>query len=102
MLVDYYTNQKEYTEKYCENKAKPELNCHGSCHLSEQLQLTNNIPDQNSEEIFSVVVSVIAFQEIKEVELAMANKLEKEPSYSIESYTNNQYLSPIFRPPIFI
>ncbi|MCT4580961.1 MAG: hypothetical protein N4A35_06045 [Flavobacteriales bacterium] len=95
-------NQKEYAEKYCENKTKPELNCLGSCHLSEQLQLTNNIPAHSTEEVFSVVVSVLAFQQIQEVELALDKQEEQSPSYLIASYTNNQYLSPIFRPPIFI
>lgn len=102
MLVNYYVNQEEYTDKYCVNKARPELNCKGSCHLSEQLKLTNKTSNQNSNKVFSVVVSVIAFQEIKEVELAMVNKQEQKLSYAIESYKNNRYLSPIFKPPIFI
>lgn len=101
LLVDYHVNQQEYAEKYCENKAKPELNCQGSCHLSEQLQLTSNLPSSNIEEVFTVVISVFAFQQIQDVELAFENTKEKLSSYSIASYTSNQYQSSIFRPPIF-
>lgn len=31
-------NQKAITEKYCENKARPELECNGQCHLKKQLK----------------------------------------------------------------
>ena len=34
LLVDYHVNQDFY-ELHCENKAKPELNCHGKCQLSK-------------------------------------------------------------------
>ena len=31
----YHFNNKEFTEKYCVNKDKPELKCNGKCELSK-------------------------------------------------------------------
>jgi len=45
-VIYFYSNQKEITEKYCENKTQPEKKCHGKCHLNKQLSLTKS-DDQN-------------------------------------------------------
>ena len=48
-------NQTEITEKYCENKAEPMLNCNGNCYLSKQLKKQAEIQayelDQNNKKI---------------------------------------------------
>jgi hypothetical protein len=36
-VIYWKINQKEITEKYCEYKQKPELECCGKCHLEKQL-----------------------------------------------------------------
>ncbi|HBW85367.1 MAG TPA: hypothetical protein DEF82_01050 [Crocinitomicaceae bacterium] len=36
--VKYYLNQKEITEKECENKKRPEMLCNGKCYLAKQLK----------------------------------------------------------------
>ena len=35
--VNYELNIDEITEAFCVNTDKPELNCHGTCHLKKQL-----------------------------------------------------------------
>lgn len=42
-LVNWKINQTEITEKYCENKANPMLNCNGQCYLSKQLKKQEEI-----------------------------------------------------------
>lgn len=37
IVAHYEWNKKYITAKYCENKAKPKLQCNGSCHLRKQL-----------------------------------------------------------------
>ncbi|KAB1064300.1 hypothetical protein [Salibacter halophilus] len=37
LFVNYRMNVDEITELFCENKDKPELNCNGKCHFSQQL-----------------------------------------------------------------
>lgn len=38
IVAHYEWNKKYITAKYCENKAKPKLQCNGSCHLRKQLK----------------------------------------------------------------
>lgn len=40
--VNYELNIDEITELFCVNTDKPELNCHGTCHLKKQVISTNN------------------------------------------------------------
>jgi len=37
LFINYQINKAEITRKYCENKAKPMLNCNGKCYLAKQL-----------------------------------------------------------------
>lgn len=38
VVIHFYSNQIEIEKNFCINKDKPELNCHGQCHLNEVLQ----------------------------------------------------------------
>lgn len=35
--VRYELNKEEITELFCENTDKPEMNCHGVCHLKKEI-----------------------------------------------------------------
>jgi hypothetical protein len=47
IVLEWKIKQDEITEKYCENKDKPMMNCNGKCYLSKQLQ---NLAFQEEEE----------------------------------------------------
>jgi hypothetical protein len=36
--LKYELNKAEITQKYCENKNRPELHCNGQCYLAKQLK----------------------------------------------------------------
>jgi hypothetical protein len=38
LVVDYQLNKARITAQFCVNKAKPQLNCNGKCHLAKQLR----------------------------------------------------------------
>ena len=42
VLVDYQIN-RDFYETHCENKNKPELNCHGKCQLNEETEKKSGI-----------------------------------------------------------
>jgi hypothetical protein len=42
IVVHYKLNRDAIEQRFCVNKNKPELQCHGSCHLKKQLQETEN------------------------------------------------------------
>ena len=38
IVANYWLNYDYYSTVLCKNQDKPEMNCHGKCHLSEQMQ----------------------------------------------------------------
>jgi hypothetical protein len=40
--LSYNLNYEYISNVLCENKAKPEMNCHGKCHLQKELKKTAN------------------------------------------------------------
>ena len=38
LVVSYELNQARITARFCVNKARPALRCHGQCHLARQLR----------------------------------------------------------------
>ncbi len=41
LVYQYTTNNKEFTQNYCENIDKPALKCNGKCHLKKELAKTS-------------------------------------------------------------
>ncbi len=38
LVVNYQLHKARITERYCVNKARPQLRCNGKCHLAKQLR----------------------------------------------------------------
>ena len=49
LFVNYQLNQAEITRKFCENKAKPKLQCNGKCHSATQLVETEKDENESPE-----------------------------------------------------
>lgn len=103
--VAYYELNIEYiTEKFCENKAKPELKCNGKCHLAKELQSLSQ--DTNSEtespqiNFLAETFSPLFFQveEKLEFDFLNANLLHRNYFYKTRSIVD--YHSSLLRPPI--
>jgi hypothetical protein len=106
-LVNWKINQDEITEKYCENKSQPMLNCNGKCYLSKQLKKQEEIQafelDQNNKKIPTP-------KKIKEVDFciqdyrALSNIFLFDYNSTLEiQFKNNLYSfefnSSLFHPP---
>lgn len=103
-LIDWKINQLEITNEYCINKARPELNCKGKCHISKILnnQLEENIQKKNQKNNSKLF-------KIKQLELAITHPIYNQikpvvtPINEIQSeYTNHyhfQHTSFLFHPP---
>jgi hypothetical protein len=48
-LVDYAINYEYISKVLCENKAKPELQCNGKCHLMKEKSLPTDKKGSTSE-----------------------------------------------------
>ena len=67
VYVAYFELNIDYIiENYCVNKEKPQLQCHGKCHLATQLAVntSNSSTDSYLSSIFEAFVPVY-FQEYK-------------------------------------
>jgi hypothetical protein len=53
LYLNYEVNKEAITLKYCENKSKPKMKCHGKCHLTKQLkeQGKREVPGNNLKEL---------------------------------------------------
>ena len=99
-LGHFYLNQDEITQIHCENKEKPERNCHGRCYLKKQLSLslkTNDVEKEASLE-FNIFMPY-AFNDIAEVSVSDYLTLQEKviPGYEIGKLS--QFHSKIFHPP---
>ncbi len=45
LIVHFKLNQENIEQEFCVNKAKPELQCHGKCHLKKELEKSDNNSD---------------------------------------------------------
>ncbi|KAF2517112.1 hypothetical protein [Flavobacterium foetidum] len=45
LIVHYKLNQKNIEKEFCVNKSKPEMQCHGKCHLNKELQQSEKNSD---------------------------------------------------------
>lgn len=42
IIVHFKLNQASIEKEFCVNKAKPEMQCHGKCHLKKELEKSDN------------------------------------------------------------
>lgn len=77
IIVHFKLNQKNIEKEFCVNKAKPELQCHGKCHLKKELQKSEKESDLElnsiSKKIDMALISNIEFQ-IEIVKVIILNK----------------------------
>ncbi len=69
IVADYYANTSSY-EVNCENKARPELQCHGKCQVVKQLaaeeKKDQQNPERRSENRSELICQASVFDEIKQ------------------------------------
>jgi len=78
IIVHFKLNQKNIEKEFCVNKAKPELQCHGKCHLKKELQKSEKESDLElnsiSKKIDMALISNIEFQ-IEIVKVINSNRV---------------------------
>lgn len=79
LIVDYQLRMDEIEAKYCENLDKPELECHGSCHLENELSKVTSGSDSDQETPQLLVVRVSEYLS-KECDLVSIQHLLEHPS----------------------
>lgn len=97
-LLTFYHFYKEYiTEKYCENKDQPQLQCKGTCFLKKGLEKEDNNPENTSETIKQVEIPafIISSYFKQPIILTKLDNIFPEVQYSYSFlYTSNPFQPP--------
>ena len=102
-VLEYFVNYDYIVKELCENKAKPELNCNGKCHLVKELASASDSDATNStdKKVVAQQYEVVYFQEIESITFRFINA-NFTPEV-VNSYTDNYFHLGIdftFHPPI--
>ncbi|WP_254529959.1 MULTISPECIES: hypothetical protein [unclassified Sphingobacterium] len=96
IVMHFKLNQEKIEMAYCENKNKPEMQCHGLCHLKKQLEDQENsetAPPKNYPRVDMLVATDFEF---------ILSDYDSECSEVITGYQEVYYKEPlreIFIPP---
>lgn len=101
LVLEFRLNQQEIERLYCVNKAKPQLHCHGKCHLKKQLLENNDrnnkpSPKSQLEDAFKINF----FQEQVTAIAPIITEDDKLPNLSHQQlFTSRLFGKYTFRPP---
>ncbi len=103
-LVDYVVNYEYITKTLCVNKAKPQMNCNGKCHLVKELAKAaeSDKPISSDKKQAAQEIEVLFFQSIQSFECgscAFIPNQKTNDSYSdLYSFLNSRVFE---HPPTF-
>jgi len=104
-VIDWKINQDMITEKYCENKDKPMMNCNGKCYLAKQLEKLEQQESEERQEYPNPTKKVEStnFEWISEetdftLVFAQTSDDQKMGEW-IKTLDSNPHLTPLFTPP---
>lgn len=80
IVVHFKLNRDAIEERFCTNKNKPELQCHGTCHLKKQLQEAENAASA-SLSIYPKIDMVPALLTEWEIKHSITKILSETPIY---------------------
>jgi hypothetical protein len=103
-VVEYVVNYEYISKVLCVNKAKPELQCNGKCHLMKELaKASENEKPITDKRIVVKEVEVLFFQEIKTIAFS---KIPYSKKVALNAKYCNLYTSinsdKAFHPPTYI
>lgn len=98
MWVNYEFNTEIITDLFCENTDKPEMNCHGVCHLKKQVINTEqDSPVESNQQFYINEIQLFSSNE----EITLSKVSEEIVSHTF--YENNLYSfltgNSLFHPP---
>ncbi len=103
-VVEYVVNYEYISKVLCVNKAKPELQCNGKCHLMKELaKASENEKPITDKRIVVKDLEVLFFQEIKTIAFS---KIPTHTKPALNAKYSNLYTSlnsgKAFHPPTYI
>ncbi|MCB9245623.1 MAG: hypothetical protein H6606_04265 [Flavobacteriales bacterium] len=99
IIVRFEFNRDYITEVFCINKDKPELNCHGTCHLNKQLQKQNVLTGDDPAELVELNFVFFAFRMTQEFQLSDLQFVAQNFYERYTPFNSSAEASEIFHPP---
>ena len=105
--LKYELNKAEITQKYCENKNRPELHCNGQCYLAKQLKKADHelqSKEQNQQQHLNLGTKILSqdlFIDLK-IDFSIFIGLHKESTQKIlnpQALYSFHFSNSIFHPP---
>lgn len=100
VFLHYAVFNENFTEMYCINKDKPEMECNGKCHLMQETQ--ENVPEQKGLILNeSLHQNIQLFFSPKQELISKKQDLSifKKDNFSYHNHYDYQFHGNIFRPP---
>jgi hypothetical protein len=95
-VLNYSLNNSEFTEKYCENKAKPVMKCNGKCKLAK---LAKETEKNDSDKNISIEKELeLYFQPIKSIDFVVFLPKKNAIKSKCQLHNSNP-TEPDYRPP---
>lgn len=98
IVIYFKLNRDAIEQKFCINRNKPELQCHGTCHLKQQLQKTENPESASLNNYPKIEIFPVSTTDLK-VENSIT-VIQKIQSYYKETLYINPYRKILIPPPI--
>lgn len=95
--VNYWMNRDFIAAELCENKANPDLDCQGKCHLKKQIQENSEDNQEGEETLSQLMVEFFEVAEDHKVEWLVETMTNAFYNYSEPLETG--FSSNVFHPP---
>ena len=96
-MVFHAVNNQSFTELYCENKDKPELECNGQCEITKAYAQTNSEANPMALENFQRDITF--FYQISAVDEPTIAEVDFVPVFSYLNQYSFLFSRPIPHPP---
>lgn len=100
VVIHFYANQEYIEINYCVNLDKPELNCHGKCHLNASLSTGSEIlsTETTSNYNLKTALIILTFRSCPKIEIVEPIN-QKSRINSAEVEETSTFINPILNPP---
>lgn len=100
IMLNYVINYEYISEVLCENKDKPELDCHGKCHLEKELKKDEQRKTDETRAINEIAL-YLSFHTVEAVLKTIPAERENDV-FLYQSEHSNEHIHSVFHPPCSI
>ena len=98
-IVHFFANQESIAQEFCENLDKPEMECHGKCHLKKELKINYQYQKTNSEQFESQGIFVFqSFESVQSISITDFAETNENNCY-FQDFNSEKHAFNLLDPP---